>query len=79
MWNILWHTGSQKGYSKQKTHPNWKVDPFLGWMQQVFRDAWHSGRFDSCDEQDIGFTGKHQDKQRINYKDEGGVDSSLIL
>jgi hypothetical protein len=25
----------------------------------------------SCDEQDIGFTGRHQDKQQVNDKDEG--------
>lgn len=29
------------------------------------------GRYGSCDEQDVGFTGKHEDKQRVNYKDEG--------
>jgi hypothetical protein len=54
-----------------KTHPNHKVDPFLHWMQTVSIDAWDFGEFGSCDEQCIGFTGNHKDKQRINYKKEG--------
>jgi hypothetical protein len=54
-----------------KTHPNHKVDPFLLWMQTVSIDAWDFGEFGSCDEQCIGFTGNHKDKQRINYKKEG--------
>jgi len=29
------------------------------------------GRSVSCDEQTIGFQGRHQDKQRISYKKEG--------
>jgi len=29
------------------------------------------GRKASCDEQVIGFTGNHADKQQITYKDEG--------
>jgi hypothetical protein len=37
----------------RKTHPNWKIDPFLSWMGIVFRHAWHSGRYGSCDEQDM--------------------------
>lgn len=72
MWKLFFGVQDpRKATPSRKTHPNWKVDPFLGWMQQVFRDAWHFGKFGSCDKQDIGFTGKHQDKQRINYKDEG--------
>ncbi len=40
-------------------------------MQKVSIEAWDMGEIASCDEQDVGFTGRHQDKQRINYKDEG--------
>ena len=54
-----------------KTHPNFKVDPFLHHIMKVSMDAWDMGEVLSCDEQDIGFTGRHQDKQRVNYKDEG--------
>jgi hypothetical protein len=54
-----------------KTHPNHKVDPFLLWMQIVSTDPWDFGEHGSCDEQCIGFTGNHTDKQRINCKKEG--------
>jgi hypothetical protein len=54
-----------------KTHPDHIVDSFLFWMQTVSIDAWDFGEFGSCDEQCIGFTGSHKDKQRINYKKEG--------
>jgi hypothetical protein len=37
----------------------------------VFHAAWNFGKFASCHEQDIGFTGQHEDKQRINNNDEG--------
>jgi hypothetical protein len=40
-------------------------------MQNVIRLAWNVEKFGSSDEQVIGFTGKHEDKQRINDKDEG--------
>jgi Transposase IS4 len=53
------------------THPNWKVDPFLAWIQDVSMAAWDLGQEFSCDEQTIGFKGNHQDKQRISYKKEG--------
>jgi len=55
----------------RKTHPNHKVDNFLGHVNRVSMDAWDIGRHVSCDEQTIGFQGQHQDKQRINYKKEG--------
>jgi len=72
MWRLFFGIQDpRKDTPSKKTHPNWKVDPFLSWMQTVFRLAWNFGKFGSCDEQDIGFTGKHEDKQRINYKDEG--------
>jgi hypothetical protein len=72
MWKLFFGVQDpRKATPSRKTHPNWKIDPFLTWMGIVFRHAWHFGRYGSCDEQDIGFTGKHEDKQRINYKDEG--------
>jgi hypothetical protein len=72
MWKLFFGIQDpRKDTTSKKTHPNWKVDPYLSWMQTVFRAAWNFGKFGSCDEQDIGFTGKHEDKQRINYKDEG--------
>jgi hypothetical protein len=72
MWKLFFGIQDpRKETPSKKTHPNWKVDPYLSWMQTVFRVAWNFGKFGSCDEQDIGFTGKHEDKQRINYKDEG--------
>ena len=53
------------------TNPNWKIDPFLAWIQTVSMAAWDMGRGIPCDEQTIGFKGNHADKQRINYKKEG--------
>ena len=53
------------------THLNWKVDPFLAWIQTVLIAAWDMGHKLSCDEQTIGFKGNHADKQRISYKKEG--------
>jgi len=61
----------RKELPSTKTHPNFKIDPFLFHMQKVSMQAWEMGEVASCDEQDVGFTGRHQDKQRINYKDEG--------
>ena len=55
----------------KKTHPNFKVDPFLAHIQSVSMEAWDMGRNISCDEQTIGFKGNHADKQRISYKKEG--------
>jgi hypothetical protein len=63
----------RKELPSTKTHPNFKIDPFLYHMQKVSMEAWDMGEIASCDEHDVGFTGRHQDKQRINYKDEGDV------
>jgi hypothetical protein len=55
----------------RKTHPNHKIDNFLSHVNRVSMEAWDMGRSVSCDEQTIGFQGRHQDKQRISYKKEG--------
>jgi hypothetical protein len=53
------------------THPNFKIDPFLRWIQVVSMEAFDLGRLISIDEQTIGFKGHHADKMRISYKKEG--------
>ncbi len=55
----------------RKTHPNHKIDNFLSHVNRVSMEAWDVGKHLSCDEQTIGFQGRHQDKQRISYKKEG--------
>jgi hypothetical protein len=55
----------------RKTHPNHKIDNFLSHVNRVSMEAWGMGRSVSCDEQTIGFQGRHQDKQRISYKKQG--------
>jgi hypothetical protein len=63
--------GPLKVIPLKNTHPNWKVDPFLGWIQTVSMAAWDLEKEITGDEQMIGFKGNHQDKQRISYKREG--------
>jgi hypothetical protein len=53
------------------THPNWKVEEFLHEVLVVSMDAWNCGEWISVDEQTIGFQGRHPDKLRITYKQEG--------
>jgi hypothetical protein len=60
-----------KQVPSKKTHPNFKVDPFLAHIQSVSMEAWDMGRNISCNEQTIGFKGNHVAKQRICYKREG--------
>ena len=62
-----------KSIPPKSTHPNFKIDPFLHWIQTVSMAAWDLGRCFSCDEQMIGFKGNHADKQCISYKKEGDV------
>ena len=52
----------------QKTHPNWKIDPFLNNLNLVFMQAVHLPECISCDEQTIGFHGRLSLKQRIKFK-----------
>ena len=53
------------------THPNWKIDPVLKSMMRVSQEAVCIGQDVSVDEQDIGFQGRHKDKQRVNFKKVG--------
>jgi len=55
----------------KKTHPNHKIDNFLSHVNHVSMEARDVGKHLSCDEQTIGFQGRHQDKQRIRYKKVG--------
>ena len=55
----------------RKERPMYKVDSILKHTQVVSMRAWRLGRDISGDEQTIGFQGKHEDKLRITYKDEG--------
>lgn len=55
----------------RRTHPNWKLHPFLKHIMKVSKDAVFMGRCLSGDEQTIGMQGQHIDKQRIQDKAEG--------
>ena len=52
-------------------YPNWKLDPFLKHLNQVFIQAVHLPENISCDEQTIGFHGASRHKSRIKYKKTG--------
>ena len=60
-----------KSIPPKSTHPNFKIDPFLHWIQTVSMAAWDLGWSFSCNEQMIAFKGNHADKQHISYKKEG--------
>jgi hypothetical protein len=55
----------------KSTRPNHKVDNLLRHMQQISMQAWDLGPDIAIDEQTIGFQGRHKDKLRITYKNEG--------
>ena len=55
----------------RKLFPNWKVRPLLAWMNFIFPVVWLLGKAFSIDEMTMGFQGKHVDKRRITYKNEG--------
>jgi len=52
-------------------YPNWKMRPFLKWMNFICRLAWLLEIDYSIDEMTIGFQGMHTDKLQIIYKKEG--------
>jgi hypothetical protein len=58
-------------YLAQRPIQTIRLSPFFSGCKTVSIDAWDFGEFGSCDEQCIGFTGNHKDKQLINYKKEG--------
>jgi len=60
-----------KAVPNKMTHPNFKVDPFLSWIQSVSMEAWEMGEKLFCDEQTMGFKGMHKDKHQFTYKAEG--------
>jgi hypothetical protein len=60
-----------KHVPSRKSHPNFKVDPFLLWIQVVSMEALPMAKFISIDEQTIDFKGMHVDKLQIRYKKEG--------
>ena len=53
------------------THPNWKLDPFLKHLNQIFMQAVHLPERISCEGQTIGFHGSSKHKSRIKYKKTG--------
>ena len=53
------------------THPNWKIDPMLKSAMRISQEAMCVGQDVSIDEQDIGFQGRHKDKQRVTFKKVG--------
>jgi hypothetical protein len=55
----------------RKTHPNWKVQKFFKWAMYISKKCVLIGKQISCDEQTIGFQGRHPDVLRISYKKEG--------
>jgi len=54
-----------------KQRPNFKIEQLLKHAIKVSQEAVILGRNLSLDEQTISFQGRHEDKQRINYKKEG--------
>jgi len=51
--------------------PNWKVRPMLTWLNFICSSLWLLGLAFSVDEMTMRFKGKHADKRRITYKNEG--------
>ena len=66
MCNPMIHSPSRKKF------PNWKIRPMLLWMNFLFLTIWLMGLAFSVNEMTMGFQGRHKDKQRITYKNEGG-------
>ena len=55
----------------RQTCPNWKVRPILTWMNTIYPIVWMVGLSISVDEMTMRFKGKHPDKLRVTYKNEG--------
>jgi len=54
-----------------KSPPYFKIVPLLKHCVKVLKEVVVLGKNLSADEQTIGFQGPHQDKLKIDYKDEG--------
>ena len=52
---------------RRKTHPNWKIQVLLRHAIIVSKDAIFLGSILSCDEDTMGFKGRHPEILRINY------------
>ena len=50
---------------------NWKIIPFIKWLNYQCPRAWQLGYSVVVDEMTMSFKGNHRDKLRITYKDEG--------
>ena len=55
----------------RKTNPNWKVEPVLKQVLRVSKEVVIPVQDGAIDEQTIGFQGHHEDKKRIDEKNEG--------
>ena len=56
----------------RQLYPNWKFYPLLRHILYVFHFEWLLDFSLAVDEQMIGFQGRHVDKIRVSYKNEGG-------
>ena len=55
----------------KKTHPNWKVQPLIDWVNYIGIASWLCGPSISADEQTIAFKGRCSMKMRIKFKKAG--------
>ena len=62
----------QKPIPACKLYPNWKLYPFLKHILSVFHFVWFLGCAIYVDDKTVGLKGRHVDKMRISYKNEGG-------
>jgi len=60
-----------KPIPSKTSHPNWKVDPFLRHLNNVFMEAVDLPECLSLDEQSMGFHGRSSNKMRIKFKKVG--------
>ncbi|KAK3286266.1 hypothetical protein CYMTET_6168 [Cymbomonas tetramitiformis] len=51
--------------------PMWKVEPVLAALRKNSQDMWDTGPHVSLDEQDVGFQGRSEFKEKIKFKKEG--------
>jgi len=55
----------------KKTHPNWKVEPIINWINYIGPVSWLCGPSLSADEQTVVFKGRCSMKMRIKFKKAG--------